>query len=63
MFQISTPSRPQPSTNDLSALKMVKHGIPIADEMRRRLLEERLIMRERGGWALTDKGARLEAMA
>jgi hypothetical protein len=42
---------------------MVKHGIPIADEMRRRLLEERLIIRELGGWALTDKGARLEAMA
>jgi len=62
MEQSSIPSGPKPSANELTALKMVKHGFAVDNETRRRLIETRLIIRGPGGWALTESGALWDAV-
>jgi hypothetical protein len=49
-------SGPTLSANEVESLKLVKHGIPLDDEMRQRLADARCIARDIGGWALTKRG-------
>ena len=56
-------SSPLLGTLELEELKLVKHGIPLDDEMRRRLLDAQCIAREISGWALTPRGRILEALS
>ena len=53
---------PMLNTRELEDLKLVKHGIPLDEEMRQRLLDAQCIAHEIGGWALTERGRRWEAL-
>lgn len=42
--------------NELTALGLVKHGFPVDDLLRQRLVEAGLIVHETRGWVLTETG-------
>lgn len=49
------------TANEADSLKLIKHGIPLDDEMRQRLADAQCIARAMGGWALTARGRLWEA--